>query len=220
MHMTCTSTMLNGLPLRSGPRARRAFTLTELLLVLTISAVIAAVAWPSLQKPFASHRLRTAADMVRSELCRTRIQAMRSGHTFAFRYVPEGGRFSVGPQGESREAGAQGAEWDAAASGENDSSLSAEDSQATDRTLPQGVRFVTRDMAASSTAAPAPGNSPTDENAPTGDEQWSEPIFFYPDGTTSDSLLLLANDRGYVMELMLRGLTGTVTTSDVVASGK
>lgn len=217
--MTCTSTMLSN-PSPKGRGRRCAFTLTELLLVLTIAAVIAAVAWPSLQKPFASHRLRTAADMVRSELCRTRIQAMRSGHTFAFRYVPEGGRFSVGPQGESCDAGVQGMETDVAASGEGDGGLSAEDSQPTDRTLPQGVRFVVGDTAAPSTAASAAGDSPTDENAPAGDEQWSEPIFFYPDGTTSDSLLLLANDRGYVMELMLRGLTGTVTTSNVVASGR
>ena len=46
---------------------RRGVTLVEVLLVLVVLTLIAAIAWPSLQRPFADQRLRDAADMVRAE---------------------------------------------------------------------------------------------------------------------------------------------------------
>ena len=48
---------------------------------------------------------------------------------------------------------------------------------------------------------------------------WSEPIFFYPDGTTSNAQLLLRNKEGRMIELFLHGLTGIVKVSDVTAAG-
>ncbi len=38
--------------------------------------------------------------------------------------------------------------------------------------------------------------------------EWSTPIFFYPDGTTSAAAVLLKNDAGQCIEVRLRGLTG------------
>ena len=46
---------------------------------------------------------------------------------------------------------------------------------------------------------------------------WSDPIFFYPDGTTSDAQLTLKNGQGRAIELNLRGLTGTVDVGDILA---
>ena len=47
---------------------------------------------------------------------------------------------------------------------------------------------------------------------------WSDPIYFYADGSTSDARLLLAADRHSAMRLLLRGITGSVTVDDVTAS--
>lgn len=38
--------------------------------------------------------------------------------------------------------------------------------------------------------------------------EWSTPIFFYPDGTTSAAAVLLKNEAGQCIEVRLRGLTG------------
>ncbi|MDR1963388.1 MAG: hypothetical protein LBQ50_06390, partial [Planctomycetaceae bacterium] len=44
---------------------------------------------------------------------------------------------------------------------------------------------------------------------------WSAPIFFYPDGTTSAAAVLLKNDRGYCIEVRLRGLTGIAKVTEI-----
>ena len=46
---------------------------------------------------------------------------------------------------------------------------------------------------------------------------WSEPIFFYPDGTSSNTQLQLRNKEGRTITLMLRGLTGIVKVGDITA---
>ena len=43
----------------------------------------------------------------------------------------------------------------------------------------------------------------------------SDPILFYPDGTTSTSRLRLHNEYGRWMELSIRGLTGVVTVGPI-----
>ena len=38
--------------------------------------------------------------------------------------------------------------------------------------------------------------------------EWGMPIYFFPDGTTSNAVLLLRNDRGLAVAVELRGITG------------
>jgi hypothetical protein len=49
----------------------------------------------------------------------------------------------------------------------------------------------------------------------TEDENWSPPILFKPDGTTSDASVVLQNDRGETIRVTLRGLTGIASASEV-----
>ena len=50
----------------------------------------------------------------------------------------------------------------------------------------------------------------------TGEAAWSEPIYFFPDGTTTTVRLLLRNEHEFYIILDLRGLTGITTVSDVM----
>lgn len=183
----------------------RGFTLVEILLVLSIVAVAGAVIWWGVQRPLARQRARSAADTVRTEWCQARVGAMRSGHPYTFQYMVGGDRYRVAPQENL--------------SSPDPASLTADEydlmeieeclSFIHDRSLPEGIRFLAPDAP----SGPADAVSTTSAASSEG-EGWSDPIFFYPDGTTSDAQLVLAAGQNCVVRLLLRGVTGTVTVGD------
>ena len=64
-----------------------------------------------------------------------------------------------------------------------------------DKTLPQGIRFLPAEGGGDLAAM---GDDPETEAADSGDD-WSDPIYFYADGSTSDAQVLLAADRHSAM---------------------
>lgn len=190
----------------------RAFTLLEVLLALALLVILAALTWPSLGRPLVNQRLRLAADQVRTAWARARIDAMSSGQTYVFHYVPDGDRYVIACQVNPEMLS------DALWAGEMDVLSDQVDAAALaapqEYFLPEGCRF-------------AGGESFLDTRAelslslstPLLDEElaWAEPIFFYPDGTTSTARLGLINENGRLIELFLRGLTGVVTLSPIQA---
>jgi len=202
-------------------------TLVELLLVLAIVVATMALAWPMLQKFLAGRRLQTAADEVRTEWCSARVEAMRSGRTQAFRAEVGGARYRTEPQDESEAAAARvGAAPALAASGRLDALAPGSGGGApgasapNEKTLPGGIRFVAVEPGEGAKAASisGPALAPPDDDA--SDVFWSEPIFFYPDGTASDVLLVLACGENHAMIVKLRGVTGAVTISDADSNGE
>jgi type II secretion system protein H len=191
---------------------RSGFTLMEIMLVLAIVAIIAAVAWPGVQRLYAGRRLTAAADRVRSAWCQARVEAMRSGRTYAFRYEPGGDRFRTERDTDADGAAYSAATTDQAARG-NTSATSAGDASQTceEQTLPEGVKF-SADVACGRAASSAGAATRTAGNSANG---WSAPILFYPDGTTADVQLVLMDQRSAAVRVLLRGMTGTVTVADI-----
>jgi type II secretory pathway pseudopilin PulG len=186
--------------------------LAEVLLTLALLAIISAMTWTALQRPLARQRLHSAVDAVRTEWCQARIDAMKSGHTYTFRYMVHGDRYRLGAQeGDSANESSTAAQ----------SSASEEDEMGdeplpppVDKTLPQGIRFLPAD---GSVDLASMSNDPETQPAQNGGD-WSEPIYFYADGSTSDARLLLASDRHSAMRLLLRGVTGSVSVDDDMAN--
>jgi prepilin-type N-terminal cleavage/methylation domain-containing protein len=191
---------------------KRGFTLLEVLMVIALLSIIAAFAWPALQKPFANRRLHLAADTVRTEWCQARVQAMRSGHTYAFQFMVGGDHFRLGPQDDASSTTSNGN--GASADGGDQPGKSGDDAPPVhdEGTLPEGIKFMTDESAESDQTA-SPFDQASDSPTGTGDG-WSDAILFFPDGTTSNARLLLSRDGGSVIRLLLRGITGTVTVSD------
>lgn len=191
------------------PLPRRAFTLVEVLLVLSLLAAVMAMAWPALKRPMATQRLRTAADAVRAAWGRARVEAMEAGRTVLFQYAVDGDTYSIQFRSSS-----QGA-WDVESSG----GLGGDPSEdrpsglgGRPRRLPDGVTFVSSETADETAAQIAPVEfQPWEKETVV----WSEPIVFYPDGTTSDVRLVLKNQYDRCLEVSMRGLTGVVTVGDV-----
>jgi prepilin-type N-terminal cleavage/methylation domain-containing protein len=196
----------------------RGFTLIEVLLVLAVLSVMAAFVWPSLQKPFANRRLHLAADAIRTEWCQGRVQAMRTGRTYTFQYAAGSDHFRLTPQDDPL-AGSSSSN-----SGSSSSTTGNADGNVPlphdEGTLPEGIKFMADDSAGSDPNAPFDFSADSQSNTPNASDGWSDPILFYPDGTTSNSRLVLARDTKSGIRLILRGITGTVTVSDLTSSAE
>jgi len=185
---------------------RRGYTLSEVLLVLGLLAAVAALAQPALRSSLGDSRLRSAARQIRTELAKTRLRAMQSGTAQRFRYQVEHNCFEITPANfDSGEIGS-GTEPPATVPSPGDRAVAAEDTstkplpgtQAVHLELPEGVFF---------DPAEAHLTALIDE------EGWSAPIVFYPNGRAADATIRLRGERGAVVDVSLRGLTGVATAS-------
>ena len=189
---------------------RRAFTLLEVLLTMCLLVILAAMAWPALDKPFAVMRLRKAADQIRAEWTTARVEAMNSGQTYLFRYALNENRFRI--EGYSPQQG-QGYSAFGTTLGETRQGLGNTGTvpEARQDVLPEGVTFVAGETAADTRAALIAAEM---EQSGTEEAGWSDMILFYPDGTTSTTRLVLKNADDRYIEVQLRGFTGVITISE------
>ena len=193
---------------RSG---RRAFTLVEVVLVLVVLALIAAVAWPSLQRSLADHRLRNAADMIRADWARARAEAMASGVAQRFRYALDEQTYWIEPCEDLASSAGERLSTDEIARPNGSSEF--------DRSrLPKDIAFVEGELIAESseetwtdsTALPEDGETLMSENG-----ESEPPIVFLPDGTCSSARLVLQNEYDRGIAVKIRGLTAISTVGQV-----
>ncbi|HND52428.1 MAG TPA: prepilin-type N-terminal cleavage/methylation domain-containing protein [Pirellulaceae bacterium] len=191
--------------------ARPAFTLVEVMLVLALLVVIGALIWPAVKGPFEGQRLRKAGDQVRAEWTRARTRAMKSGRTQVFQFQTGKDSYTVqtwtGP-GDDEQSTREGGF--SAAGGGFGTPAAPQPTAGANRTgqLPEGVTFVGAETTIDQRAAMRGASNPA-----AGDQ--SEPILFYPDGTTSTVHVVIANQRDRAIVVSLRGLTGLATCSDI-----
>jgi len=177
--------------------ARRGYTLSEMLVVLGVLVVVAALAQPALRSALGDSRLRSAARQVRGALAKARLEAMRTGVAQRFRYQVGTNTYEVAPAVlplDGAEAGTEEtltAAMESASSGEESPTPPL---RAVEEALPEGVSF---EQIGERLAATAEG--------------WSEPIVFHPNGRTSNAEIRLRGERNAVVEVSLRGLTGAAT---------
>jgi type II secretory pathway pseudopilin PulG len=192
---------------------RRAYTLMELLLVLAILIAVAAAAAPALTGVIQDQRLKSGADEVRIAFTRAHIKAMKTGRIQVFRCELGGSQFSVQPWAaadDAIEAAPQvlgfGAAEEEVASPRLDESAAVE--------LPEGVTFLS---SAASLEARAQSIERDIKDASRFEASWSQPILFYPDGSTSDAYVVVANEREVGIRVELRGMTGTASLGEITA---
>jgi Tfp pilus assembly protein FimT len=200
---------MNSRPKR--PRATSGLTLLEVILVLSLLVIIAGFSWPLLTRAFQGQDLRSAADLVRSRLTRTRIEAIDKGAMYEFRYTVDGRRFRIS-QGSCAIDAPLDSETGAGPGSQPVQSGRSDDWQSGQ--LPEGITFFGASVA---TDAPAgdEGAVADEENPLTTTEQgWSEPIQFEPDGSANSASITIRNTNGRCIEIVLNGLTGVVTVSE------
>jgi type II secretory pathway pseudopilin PulG len=182
---------------------RYALTLVEVCLVLALLVVLGAISMPLLEGTFSRTSLESAGEVVRAAWAKARIAAMQSGQIHVFRFEPDGNRFQLVVLSrlglpESNELQPQ----------DSDARYDPTDMMRLTRNrLPEGVVFAS--------GAAATSNHLMALLPETAESRWSDPVLFYPDGTTSDATVLLADKHKRTLRVTLRGLTGISNTSDV-----
>jgi len=182
---------------------RRAFTLVEMLLTLCILAVLATLCWPAVNRMLDAQRLASGAQQVRNRWYQARVKAIDSGVTYVFQYALGGADYRVQPLAAESSADADALDADSDAPPSTAASAT--------RSLPEGVAFTCAELAGGNPLSAATSS----QSEPVAPVQWSEPILFYCDGTSTSAKVMLVNRRGRTIEVALRGLTSVATIGEV-----
>lgn len=203
-----------GAPCRAvRDRMRQGLSLMELLLVLVIMAVVAAMILPQLFGVEARQALRSAADQLNGTMVDARQQAMVSGQTMFMLFQFETGLYAVVPEPIDQETTArfdqvtnlltQAAESSRMSGMETSTNLS---NITGVEQLPSGARFLTGQAGVA---------QPNDTSAIQADLSGLPYIAFAPDGTTDDAIIQLISEEQDRITVQLRGLTGAIRIGEL-----
>lgn len=162
---------------------RRAVTLLEVLLVITIIVAISAVAYPSLHAMYMDARVKSAADQVREDWTEARAHAIEGGMAHRFAVQPGTGLYRVAPDAEEF--------WD----GSTDASEDGTPVYIKEGELPKGILF----------------NVPDDFGSES--NGWVTIVVFNPDGTCPEDreIALKEDDDTSSLVVRVRAMTGAIT---------
>lgn len=186
-------------PARS-PGLRSAFTLLEIMIVVSILAMISAMAAPQLMSLVQESSLFREADSVREWMSNTREYAIDTGIDYEFRYELNGASFVVLPTEEELNVDESG------------QSTTTEEYRRVHMELSEGIQLKgPEDVDETSESLDADRFRGLNASELSG-KSWSAPILFRFDGTSDDYTLRVVNKDGLTAEVTLRGLTGAVST--------
>lgn len=197
-------------------RRKSGFTLLELLLVMVILGALASIAIPQVAWLLGDRRIVRGARLIREEMILARVDAMRQGRILMVDGMLESNSLRIQPYyslSDSVNAVDQTGTQSAMLSGAEQGQfvpVVQDGAEIRELELPDDV--VIKSVSVVSAARAMEIEQATMSNQAEG---YSQPILFYPDGTTSTAAVLLSHPvHGQVM-IKLRGITGDVTISDV-----
>jgi len=196
--------------------ARGGFTLLELLLVISVLAVLASLTMPQVAWLLGDRRIARGANLLREELMLARIDAMRQGRILMMDAVPQSGSLRVQPYFSLADSvnavdrtGSQSALLSGAEQGQM-TTVQTDPTSVRQVELPDGVTVQSVSVVSSVRGAEVQQAALENQS-----EGYSQPVLFYPDGTTSTAALTLAHPTHGQITVKLRGITGDVTIGEV-----
>src|SRR4051812_8928684 len=137
------------MPLMKTKTRRSGASLIEVVVVMAIVIIVAALAVPSIRGMYGSYKLNGAVDSVRSAWADARARAIEEGRPYRFAIEPEGSAFRVAPDHPDYWNGTDSAPQD----DPNGAGLVLE------KSLPGGVRFTVNGEGAATEADDASADS-------------------------------------------------------------
>jgi prepilin-type N-terminal cleavage/methylation domain-containing protein len=192
-------------------RHQRGFTLMEIMIVLFVIILASAIAIPAVIGSLSGQRLKSAAEAMRVAWSRAHVKAMKTGRIQVFRYEIGGSKFEVQPWVAADDATEAAVETTPGFGAQPVAQNALDDFQTS--TLPEGVTFAAGEAKFDSRAYEVEDfftvNSQSDGTT------WSRPVLFYPDGSASDSYVIVTNEKNLAYRIQLRGLTGTSYVGEI-----
>lgn len=217
----------------NGLLAEQGFTLLELLLAMAVFAAVAAVALPAVGTLLGDQRLVRGLDQLRAEMTTLRNEAVRQGRIVVLRCAEGSSEVTVEIMATTSDFAGLGS-----TTGSQSALLSGAEQatvvmDATASTEPRNIELP-QDIAVVSVATSAVNGSQSFEAAtlatpvgamatasPTSDTMSADglsPIYFYPNGTSSNAVITLTHPEAGRGSVWLRGLTGSVEVGEVRAN--
>lgn len=190
------------------PPHTRGYTLLELIVVVALVALLVGLSLPAMRGPLSKSELRSAARQVCHELAKARLDAIQSGVARQFRFRPGTRRFEIARRSTSP-AGTRLPFTSGVAGGPPATAGGPLQGETARFDLPDGVCFFGQKKAQTS-----PIDFPP--TAAAGTVEWSTPVMIYANGRTSSARIRLHGERGYYVDLTLRGLTGSTKIGKVL----
>lgn len=177
------------------------------MIALAIIVILGSLAAPLVSRAWERYRVKLAGDQLRAAFGHAHYEAMRTGQIQVVRMELGGSSYYLQP-------------WMA---GDEVINVSAEEAYAqttpqyqvepvAEKKLPDDVTFESAQARFDTRALEVEEEAGQQQTALT---QWSQPLLFYPDGTSSQAKITLANARGEAVQVTLRKLTGLATVSEL-----
>ena len=198
--------------------------LFEVLLVLILLVVMGSLAKPALEGTLASFRLKRAVDQVLSDWSKVRTKAIEDGQVYQFRFSKDSNEYRVDPwyadeSYQPRESDLEESESSASEIFADSSDSESEESEDEIGWLFKSEVAETIVFDSGEQAVVQPPEEREVETLEREDSaEWSAPILFFPDGTTSEASVLLRNENEIYQRATLRALTGSARGSELLSS--
>ncbi len=180
-------------------------TLLEILLVLILLVVMGSLAKPALEGTLASFRLQRGTDQVLADWAKARTRAIKNGQIYQFRFTENSNKYRVDPwQANEKTRENKG----------NQTNDPSENPWRLEASISEAVEFVGGQQAIVETTGSREVKTLKSEKS----SDWSAPILFYPDGTTSEASVLLRNENDRYQRATLRALTGSGRRSSLLTA--
>ncbi len=177
---------------------RKGVTLLEILLVVAVIAILAALSVPLWRNMLESEKVTRAGDIIRAEIGATRVNAIRESTEYVFCYIPETGQFWNEPLSNTTTLSSP------VLADAPTSKVSLPPSNS----LPQGVTFMQGEVQESTRSMDAEEDSAASTNCTR--------IIFYPDGSGQNASIKITNEYEDIIQITVRGITGTTSVSDFI----
>lgn len=196
-------------PVVLRPHARVGFTLLEILLVVGLMLVLAVAVLPSLRQAVGKGPLQKFSQQFREITSDARTAAIDTGLTYQVRFEIGGQYFVAIPLDPATESLA-GETTDENSAGVVPKSVGQMYETLTFR-APEGV-----DLSGERLDRELFDGLP--DAGKLADAVWSPAIRYYPDGSSTDTVLEISDDRKQAVSISIRGLTGATKVSPVFIS--
>lgn len=185
---------------------------------MSILAAIAAIAIPQAGLLLGDRRLVRAGDQLRAEMTRLRVDAMRQGRVMMLDGMIEGNTVRIKPYysvSDSTEAIDQTGSQQGLLTGATQGVIATleVDQEAEELIeLPEGIQVQSIGVVSAARSMEIEQLSQANQG-----QGWSRPVLFYPDGSTSTAAITLFDETHGKVIVKIRGITGDVTVTEVLA---